>query len=118
MPSVPLTFETEARLLALLAHPIRLQIVELLRHGEVCVCDMQAALGQRQAYVSQHLMALREAGLVACRKDGLRVYYQLSDPRILGVLDQVQAMSQKQSPRHAGGENDDSRQASQFRRSR
>ncbi len=96
MSSVPLAFQTEARLLALLAHPIRLQIVELLRQGEVCVCDMQAALGQRQAYVSQHLMALREAGIVTCRKNGLRVYYQLSDPRILGVLDQVQALSQEE----------------------
>ena len=95
MPPVPLTFEAEARLLALLAHPIRPQIVELLRHGEVCVCDMQATLGQRQAYVSQHLMALREAGLVTCRKDGLRVYYQLSDPRILRLLDQVRTVSQE-----------------------
>ena len=94
MPSDPLAFETEARLLALLAHPIRLQIVDLLRHGEVCVCDMQAALNQRQAYVSQHLMTLREAGLVTCRKDGLRVYYQLNDPRILHMLDQVRAVSQ------------------------
>ena len=97
MPPVPLTFETETRLLALLAHPIRLQIVELLRHGEVCVCDMQAALNQRQAYVSQHLMALREAGLVTCRKDGLRVYYQLSDLRILRVLDQVHTASQDEA---------------------
>jgi DNA-binding transcriptional ArsR family regulator len=95
MPSAPLALETEARVLALLAHPIRLQIVNLLRHGEVCVCDMQTALNQRQAYVSQHLMALREAGLVTCRKDGLRVYYQLSDPRILRVLDQVHALSQR-----------------------
>ena len=94
MPSAPLAFETEAHLLALLAHPIRLQIVDLLRHGEACVCDMQAALHQRQAYVSQHLMALREAGLVTCRKDGLRVYYQLSDPRVLRVLDQLRAVSQ------------------------
>ena len=94
MPSAPLAFETEARLFALLAHPIRLQIVDLLRHGEVCVCDMQAALNQRQAYVSQHLMALREAGLVTCSKDGLRVYYQLSEPRILRVLEQVHTMSQ------------------------
>ena len=95
MSSAQLRFEAEARLLALLAHPIRLQIVELLRHGEVCVCDMQAVLGQRQAYVSQHLMALREAGIVTCRKDGLRVYYHLSDPRILRVLDQVHAVSQR-----------------------
>ena len=94
MPTAPFTFESEARLLALLAHPIRLQIVQLLRHGELCVCDMQAVLGQRQAYVSQHLMVLREAGIVTCRKDGLRVYYQLSDPRILHVLDQVHVVSQ------------------------
>ncbi len=95
MPSTPLlTFEAEARLLALLAHPTRLQIVALLRQGEMCVCSMQAALNQRQAYISQHLMALREAGLVTCRKDGLRVYCQLSDPRILRVLDQVYIMSQ------------------------
>ncbi len=102
MPFAQLAFDAEARLLALLAHPIRLQIVELLRQGEVCVCDMQAALGQRQAYVSQHLMALREAGIVSCRKDGLRVYYQLSDPRVLGVLDQVQVVSRTQLSRDAG----------------
>jgi ArsR family transcriptional regulator len=96
MPSAQLAFEAEARLLALLAHPIRLQIVELLRHGEVCVCDMQAALSQRQAYVSQHLMALREAGLVTSRKDGLRVYYRLGNPRIMRVLDQVHAASQEE----------------------
>ena len=95
MSSAQLTFEAEASFLALLAHPIRLQIVELLRGGEVCVCDMQVALCQRQAYVSQHLMALREAGIVTCRKDGLRVYYQLSDPRILRVLEQVHAVSQR-----------------------
>ncbi len=94
MPSAQLAFETEARLLALLAHPMRLQILALLRQGEMCVCDMQAALNQRQAYISQHLMVLREAGWVTCRKEGLRVYYQLSEPYILRVLEQVQAMSQ------------------------
>jgi DNA-binding transcriptional ArsR family regulator len=55
------------------------------------------ALKQRQAYVSQHLMALREAGIVTCRKDGLRVYYQLSDSRLLRVLDQVHAVSQEEA---------------------
>ncbi|HSD82350.1 MAG TPA: metalloregulator ArsR/SmtB family transcription factor [Anaerolineae bacterium] len=100
MPSARSAFETEARLLALLAHPMRLQILELLRHGEVCVCDMQAALGRRQAYISQHLMALREAGLVTCRKEGLRVYYQLSEPRILRVLEQVHVVNQSRPNGH------------------
>jgi len=90
-------FDSEAELLGTLAHPIRLQILELLRHEERCVCDLQAALCQRQATISQHLMALREAGLVTCRKEGLRVYYQLSDPRLLNVLADVRAISQGKS---------------------
>lgn len=62
-----------------LAHPIRLQILDMLRGGEVCVCHMEAALGKRQAYISQQLIVLREAGLVESRKDGLSVYYRLVD---------------------------------------
>lgn len=69
-----------------LAHPTRLHILDLLRGGEVCVCHIEAALGKRQAYISQQLMALREAGLVESRKDGLKVYYRLTDPRIADLL--------------------------------
>ncbi len=69
-----------------LAHPTRLHILDLLRGGEVCVCHIEAALGKRQAYISQQLMALREAGLVESRKDGLKVYYRLSDPRLADLL--------------------------------
>ena len=86
-------FAPEAGLLGVLAHPARLQILELLRGGEVCVCHIQATLGQRQAYISQHLIALRQAGLVTSRKDGLRVYYQVSNPRIFAVLDSAQRMA-------------------------
>lgn len=72
------------------AHPVRLQILDLLRGGgEVCVCHMEAALGRRQAYVSQQLMILREAGLVQARKDGLRTYYRLVDARAASVLEAV-----------------------------
>jgi DNA-binding transcriptional ArsR family regulator len=79
-------YALEANVFGVLAHPARLQILELLRAGEVCVCHIQAVLGQRQAYISQHLLALRQAGLVASRKDGLRVYYQVSDPGVFAVL--------------------------------
>ncbi len=74
-------------LLRTLAHPARLHILELLREGEVCVCHIQAVLGERQATVSQHLMALRAAHLVNSRKDGLRVYYSLAQPQLLETLD-------------------------------
>jgi ArsR family transcriptional regulator len=66
----------------------------MLRDGEVCVCHIQAVLRQRQAYVSQQLMALRQAGLVTARKEGLRVYYGLSDSQLLAVLDKARVMAQ------------------------
>ena len=93
MPRQSALFKTEARLLSSLAHPTRLQILEILRDGEACVCHIQATLRQRQSYVSQQLMALRQPGIVANRKEGLRVYYRISDPQILAVLDDVRAVT-------------------------
>ena len=69
-----------------LAHPVRLQIVDMLRRGELCVCHIETALARRQAYVSQQLAVLREAGLVESRKEGLMVFYRLSDSATAGVL--------------------------------
>jgi ArsR family transcriptional regulator len=77
-----------------LAHPSRLEILNILREGEACVCHIQALLNQRQAYISQHLNVLRSAGLVTSRKEGLRVYYQVSDAQIFGVLDGMKSCLQ------------------------
>lgn len=65
-----------------LAHPTRLQILDMLRGGEICVCHIERALERRQAYVSQQLMVLRDAGLVETRKEGLQVFYRLTDPKL------------------------------------
>jgi DNA-binding transcriptional ArsR family regulator len=85
-------FKIEAEVINGMAHPIRLEILELLRDGEVCVCHIQAMLDQRQAYISQHLNVLRKAGLVTSRRDGLRMYYQARDPKVFETLDQVRSM--------------------------
>ena len=82
-------FETEAEFFNAMAHPSRLKILELLRDGEACVCHIQAMLDQRQAYISQQLIVLRQAGLVTHRKDGQRIYYQISDPILFSMLDNV-----------------------------
>jgi ArsR family transcriptional regulator len=74
-----------------LAHPSRLEILDLLRDGEACVCHIQAMLNHRQAYISQHLNVLRNVGLVSSRKDGLRVYYQINDPQLFEVIDGMKA---------------------------
>jgi len=78
-----------ARLYGLLSHPARLQILNELRRDEACVCHLQAALGRPQAYVSQQLRVLREAGVVTDRKDGLLVYYRLNDPQVERLLEEV-----------------------------
>lgn len=70
-----------------LAHPARLQIVDMLREGELCVCHIEAALGKRQAYISQQLMTLREAGIVESRRDGLQVYYWIADDQVEALLE-------------------------------
>src|SRR3954451_21693819 len=62
---------------AILAHPIRLQLLEMLARseGQVCVCDLESAVPVKQPTVSHHLKLLREAGLIDCEKHGLWAYY-------------------------------------------
>jgi DNA-binding transcriptional ArsR family regulator len=93
-------FRLEADTLNALAHPARLEILELLRQGECCVCHIQAMLDQRQAYISQHLNVLRRAGLVVNRKDGLRVYYKVTDPQVFDLVDIVREILRLQRGGH------------------
>jgi len=70
-----------------LAHPTRLAILEMLRGGEQCVCEIEKSLGQRQAYISQQLAVLRSIGLVQDQRQGYRIMYRVSDPSIFHMLD-------------------------------
>jgi DNA-binding transcriptional ArsR family regulator len=79
--------EDTAALFKLLSHPSRLAILQVLRDGEECVCHMEAALGLRQAYISQQLMVLRQAGLVADRRDGWNVFYRVVKLEVYALLD-------------------------------
>ncbi len=90
MENTPITYNLEAQVFYALAHPARLEILDLLREGEACVCHIQAMLDQRQAYTSQHLNVLRKAGLVSSRKDGQRVYYQICDSHLFAIIDSLQ----------------------------
>lgn len=83
----------EAALLKALAHPTRLAILYLLRDGPHCVCHLESYLGLRQAYISQQLSVLREAGLVQINRVGWNIYYSVSDPAIFSVLETIQAIT-------------------------
>jgi len=72
-------------LLRALADPIRLQVVEALGQGERCVCELTSELALAQSKLSFHLKVLRQAGLIAGRQEGRRVYYRL-EPAALGAL--------------------------------
>lgn len=76
---------TTARLFHALADPTRVRIVEKLRHGERCVCDLTDVLDAAQSRLSFHLRVLKEAGLVRDRRDGRWVYYRLDE----AALDQM-----------------------------
>jgi DNA-binding transcriptional ArsR family regulator len=90
-------YALQAELLKVLAHPVRLQILDVLRDGEQCVCHLQAVLGLRQAYVSQQLMELRELGLVTDRKEGLRVFYRVRDSSVYAILDVARSLVSRQA---------------------
>jgi len=80
-------FAPPANLFKALMHPSRLSILEILRDGEQCVCHLEAALGCRQAFISQHLMVLREAGLVTDRRDGTRMFYRVIKPEVFDLVE-------------------------------
>ncbi len=85
-------YNDTAKLFKVLMHPARLEILEILRDGEHCVCHIEAALGQRQAYISQQLSVLREAGIVQDRRDGWNVHYRVIKPQVFALLDVANAM--------------------------
>ena len=74
-----------AHRLKALADPTRLQILQLLGEGELCVGDLAVQVGGTQANVSKHLSVLRGAGLVRPRRDGMNVYYAVEDDAALEV---------------------------------
>ena len=66
--------------------PTRLKIVKMLANCEKCVCEIIPATGKSQPTTSAHLKILHEAGLLKSRKDGLSVYYRLTDDSVKGLI--------------------------------
>ena len=72
--------------LSAIASPQRVAILLLIGKGEACVCHLEASLGWRQAYISQHLMALRKADILQDRREGRYIFYSLKDASILDLI--------------------------------
>ncbi len=75
-------YELQADICQTLANPKRLQIVGLLKHGEVSVGEMVKVMGIPKANVSQHLSIMRQKGIIISRREGTTIYYRLASPKI------------------------------------
>ena len=78
--------ERAARVIRVLGHPLRLRILEVLEHGEHHVNQLVNSSGATQAMVSQHLAILRAEGVVGSRRDGMRVFYRITEPKVHRIL--------------------------------
>ena len=76
-----------AGVLRVLANEDRLLLLCQLSQGECCVSELLELLGIQQPTLSQQLGVLRSEGVVATRRDGKRIYYQIADPRLLILLE-------------------------------
>lgn len=72
--------------LSVIASPQRIAILLAIGRGEACVCHLESALGWRQAYISQHLMALRKADILQDRREGRYVYYRIKNASLLDLI--------------------------------
>jgi len=91
-------YEAKARMMKALAHPTRLFMVEELAKGERCVCELRDMVGADISTVSKHLALLKAAGIVADDKRGLKVFYRLKTPCVLGFFDCVEQVQEAATP--------------------
>ncbi|BAF58828.1 predicted transcriptional regulator [Pelotomaculum thermopropionicum SI] len=84
--------EERAELLKALAHPSRLAILETLKEGERCVCEIIDRVVLEQSNTSQHLNVLKKSGILGSRKEGARVIYWVTNPEIYKLLDILDAV--------------------------
>ncbi len=80
-------YSLHASICQILSNPKRLEIIDQLRDGEMTVNGLAASLEISQANLSQHLAVMRQKGIVTTRRDGLNIYYRLSNPKITQACD-------------------------------
>jgi DNA-binding transcriptional ArsR family regulator len=80
------SYPAAAARLKALAHPARLRILSRLIESECCVAQATECLGVSQPNASQHLRALRDAGLVVGKRQGTRICYRIADDRIAAII--------------------------------
>ena len=89
-------FTLKAEILKALAQPTRLKILEFLRHGERCICEIIPAVNGEQSNISRHISLMQKNHLVSTRRDGVKVMVKVKDPKIFEILDHVGFLLRRQ----------------------
>lgn len=89
--------ELKANILTALAHPNRIRILELLKAGVKCNCEIASELELEQSNLSRHLKILVQEGIIVSWKEGLRVNYKIADKRIFDILAIAGDVARKQA---------------------
>ncbi len=95
--SEQLLFEKQAEVAKAIAHPLRIAIVNFLKDGEQCVCDIAEHIGSERSNVSRHLSVMVNAGLLEYRKEGLKVIYRLKCACIVDFFSCVSRVLKQQA---------------------
>jgi DNA-binding transcriptional ArsR family regulator len=95
--SEQLLCEKQAEVAKAIAHPLRIAIVNFLKDGEQCVCDIAEHVGSERSNVSRHLSVMLNAGLLECRKQGLKVIYRLKCACIVDFFSCVSRVLKQQA---------------------
>ena len=91
-----LLFGKQAEIAKAIAHPLRIAIVNFLKDGEQCVCDIAEHIGAERSNVSRHLSVMVNAGLLEYRKEGLKVIYRLKCKCIVDFFSCVSSVLRQQ----------------------
>jgi ArsR family transcriptional regulator len=95
--SKQLLFEKQAEIAKAIAHPLRIAIINFLKDGEQCVCDIAEFVGSERSNVSRHLSVMANAGLLDYRKEGLKVIYKLKCACIIDFFSCVTRVLKQQA---------------------
>jgi ArsR family transcriptional regulator len=90
-------FEKQAEIAKAVAHPLRIAIIDFLKDGEQCVCDIAKYVGSERSNVSRHLSVMVKAGVLEYRKEGLKVIYRLKCVCILDFFSCVTGVLRQQA---------------------
>lgn len=85
-------YAAQAAVIKAMAHPTRLLILNSLKKKEACVCELRDQVGDDLSTVSRHLLVLKNAGLVACRREGNWLHYRLTCPCVLDFTDCIKGV--------------------------